>query len=76
LRLRPADDFVKIGHQMHNRALAAGIVQLRMVPTMEQVQHDRPRAKVERHILSDLCARMAIDLKLIEAPRFNSRVID
>ena len=42
-----------------------------MIATMKQVQHDRARTEIKRHVFPDLCARMAVDLKLEETARLD-----
>jgi hypothetical protein len=43
---------------------------------MQNIQHDRTRTKVKRHILADLCLWVAGDFQFCETPLFDSGQAD
>lgn len=66
LRLSPFDYFSQIRLEMHNRALASRVLQIRVVTFVEQEEHNRPGAEVERNVFSDPGPGMAVHLKLLK----------
>src|SRR4029078_4876239 len=54
----PGYGFVQVRFQMYDGSLSAVVGQLRMVGAMDQVQHDRTRAEIERHVVADMVAWM------------------
>ena len=58
---------------MHDRPLPALISQLWMVAPVEDKEHDRPRAEVERHVFADHRAGVAIDAYLLETALLDLR---
>ena len=57
---RPTHRFVQVGFQMDDRSLPATIREVGVVRHMDQVQHDRPRAEVERDVISYRVPRVTL----------------
>src|SRR5208337_4728939 len=61
LAIRPGYNLMEVRLKMEDRALAILIGQARMVPFVQEIEHDRSRTKVEGHELADLRPRVASD---------------
>ena len=53
-RSGPVHSLVECHLQVHDGALAAAVVELRMIGLVGQVEHDGARAEVERHAVADV----------------------
>ena len=58
--IRPGDHFVRIRLQMHDRLLPISVSKLRMIALVYRAQHHGARTKIERYVVSNAVARMAL----------------
>jgi hypothetical protein len=54
IRGRPRDDVVEIELQVHDRLLSAPVTEVRVVRAVNDVEHDRAWAEVERNAVADV----------------------
>jgi hypothetical protein len=52
---------VQIAFQVNDRILPTAIGEVRVIPEVKQVEHDRSWAKVERHTITHTKANMALE---------------
>ena len=58
---------LEVGFDVHDGLLAPAVGQGRVVGAADHVEHDRPGAEVERHVLADMGSGMAPHLETGEA---------
>ncbi len=65
LACSPLDDSMQVGFQMHDRLLPWGGRETRMVATRDNVEHDRSRTEVKRHVVPDTGVRIIRDREFL-----------
>jgi hypothetical protein len=70
-RICPLNHRPQICFQMHNWPLPAAVRQIRVISSVQQEQHDRAWAEIERDVLSNLRAGVTIHLKFLKPPALN-----
>ena len=71
VRFRPGHTGIQVCLKMNNGPLTTTITKLRVIALINQVQHDRARAKVKRHTGTDIKTGMAGQCQLCEAALFD-----